>query len=217
MVKSHPSRNSSLLIQHNLKASQQVCQFLQEEIKVTNKITRRNFLKVSAVASGSILSWSGIQAILNPSAVHAESKHLITAGDEKIVPSACSLCGSGCGVLVRVANGRVVKLEGSPMHPVNLGALCPKGQASPELLYNPDRLTGPMKRIGERGLSNDITSGAGQWQSISWDEAIQMVTEKLQVTRDAGHPEQTALLHGETRGQQRSFFERFMQAIGSPN
>lgn len=52
-----------------------------------------------------------------------------------------------------------------------MGALCPKGQAAPELLYNPDRLAGPMRRRGERG--------AGRWDSLTWDEAVRLVAEKL--------------------------------------
>lgn len=83
------------------------------------------------------------------------------------------MCPSGCGTLTRVADGHAVKLEGSPMHPINLGALCPKGQAAPELLYNPDRLTGPLRQAGERGQ--------GQWKSISWDEAVDVAAAKLGV------------------------------------
>ncbi len=172
------------------------------------KVTRRDFLKLSAVTGGSALAWQAVQAALNASDVHAAGEsQLTTAGEEKIVPSVCALCGSGCGMLARVANGRVVKLEGNPMHPINLGALCPKGQAAPELLYNPDRLTGPMKR----------DRASGQWQSIAWDEATRLVADQLRAARESGHPERVALMHGETRGQQRSFFSRFMQAVGSPN
>ncbi|MFQ5408475.1 MAG: molybdopterin-dependent oxidoreductase, partial [Anaerolineales bacterium] len=126
-----------------------------------------------------------------------------------IVPTVCPLCPSGCGMLARVADGNLVKMEGSPMHPINQGVLCPKGQAAPELLYNPDRLTGPLRRAGARG--------AGEWESISWDEAVQLVADKLNALRDAGQPERAALLYGETRGQMRGFLQHFMAAIGSPN
>lgn len=173
------------------------------------KINRRDFLKLTAAAGSSALAWNGAQAFLNPKRALAFDGQLTTSAQDVIVPGICLLCSSGCGVLARVADGRVVKLEGNPMHPVNLGALCPKGQATPELLYNPDRLTGPMKRTSDRG--------AGKWQAISWDEAAQLVAGRLQATRDSGHPEGVAMMHGETRGQQRSFFQRFMQAIGSPN
>ncbi len=173
------------------------------------KLTRRDFLKLSSVAGGTALTWAGAQALLYPKSASGSAARLQTSAEDAVIPGVCDLCASGCGVLTRVADGRVVKLEGNPMHPINLGALCPKGQAAPELLYNPDRLKAPLKRTGERG--------AGQWQEISWDEAAQMVADQVQATRDSGNPEKVAFMHGNTRGQQRAFFSRFMQAVGSPN
>jgi len=175
---------------------------------MAEKFTRRDFLKIAATAGGSAAVIAGLESALDaPSALAANQGELITAGEERIVPGVCSLCSSGCGILARVADGKVVKLEGSPMHPINLGALCPKGQAAPELLYNPDRLTSPVKR----------DRASGQTTQITWDEAAQLVAEKIQAARDAGHPESVAMMYGDTRGQMRSFFERFMQMVGSPN
>ncbi|MBS1252494.1 MAG: Thiosulfate reductase molybdopterin-containing subunit PhsA [Anaerolineales bacterium] len=176
---------------------------------MTTPLTRRQFLKLTAVAGGSAAAMGGLQAVLNATPAGAEEGLLAPSGEEHIVPSVCLLCPSGCGVLVRVADGRAVKLEGNPMHPINTGSLCPKGQAAPELLYNPDRLTGPLRRVGERG--------SGEWEPITWDEAVQIVAQKLNDLRAAGHPERAACLYGETRGQMRPFIERFMQAVGSPN
>ncbi len=172
-------------------------------------LNRRQFLKLSAIAGGSAAVMGSLQAALNVTPVVAEEGVLKTSAKDDIVPSVCLLCPSGCGVLARVADGRVVKLEGNPMHPINQGALCPKGQAAPELLYNPDRLGVPLRQAGERG--------SGQWEPITWDEAIQTVAQKLASLRDAGQPEQAAFLYGETRGQMRPLIERFMQVIGSPN
>ncbi|GAB4539942.1 MAG: hypothetical protein Fur002_05910 [Anaerolineales bacterium] len=166
------------------------------------KLSRRDFLKVAAAGGGAAAALGGLQA-----AMAADPKQLITSAKDVIVPGVCSLCSSGCGTLARVADGKVVKLEGNPMHPINAGALCPKGQAAPELLYNPDRLTSPMKR----------DRASGQVAPISWDEAVTLVAEKIAAARDAGHPESIAMMYGDTRGQQRSFFARFMQAVGSPN
>lgn len=176
---------------------------------MAHPLSRRQFLKAGAVVGGSAAVMGGLQAVLGSNPAAAEEAVLLTAAEERIVPSVCLLCPSVCGILGRVAAGRLVKLEGSPMHPINLGALCPKGQAAPELLYNPDRLTGPMRRTGERG--------SDQWEPISWDEAVQRVAQKLSELRAAGHPEQAAFLYGETRGQMRPLIERFMQAVGSPN
>lgn len=174
-------------------------------------MSRRRFLRLAtgvAATAAALGSGRGLRYFLEDEAERTKLS-FETAENEKIVPTVCLLCPSGCGMLARVADGNLVKLEGSPMHPVNLGALCPKGQAAPELLYNPDRLTGPMRRVGERG--------AGQWESISWDEAAQIVTENLEDLRKNGRPERAALLYGETRGQMRGFLTHFMSAIGSPN
>jgi anaerobic selenocysteine-containing dehydrogenase len=173
-------------------------------------LSRRQFLKLSASVAGSAAVISGARSLFTSLTAEASTGGALqTSAEEKIIPTVCLLCPSGCGMLARVANGNLVKLEGSPMHPVNLGALCPKGQAAPELLYNPDRLTGPMRRTGERG--------AGQWESITWGEAIQTVAEKLNELRATRTPERTAVLYGETRGQMRPLLERFMAAVGSPN
>ena len=171
-------------------------------------LSRRQFLKLAASAAGSAAALGGMKNLYTAQGM-ADSSTLITSASEAIVPGVCLLCPSGCGTLTRVAGGNAVKMEGNPMHPVNLGALCPKGQASLELLYNPDRLAGPLQRTGPRG--------SGEWRSISWEEARGIVVDKLKKLRASGHPEQAAILYGEARGQLASFLERFFQVFGSPN
>ena len=174
---------------------------------MTHNISRRDFLKMGAAAAGSAAALGALKNVLSVQAAPQVPTSLQTASEEKIVASTCHLCSAGCGILVRVADGKAVKLEGNPMHPVNQGSLCPKGQAAPELLYNPDRLTNPMKRDRATGKTTLIT----------WDEAVKTVSQKLNDLRKAGHPEQAVLMHGDVRGQMRSFLTRFMQAVGSPN
>jgi len=176
---------------------------------MSNPLTRREFIKLTTAAVGSVAVIGGLQSLRKNQDVKITPSSLVTSTDETIVPGVCLLCPSGCGILTRVADGHAVKLEGNPMHPINQGALCPKGQAAPELLYNPDRLAGPMRRVGPRG--------AGEWESISWDEAVKSVSKSLNAVRQAGHPERAVLMHGEATGQLGSFLERFMQAVGSPN
>jgi menaquinone reductase, molybdopterin-binding-like subunit len=167
-------------------------------------LSRRQFLKVSAGVAGSAAAIGAARSLFTSLTAEAA---LQTSAEDRIIPTVCSLCPSGCGMLARVADGNLVKLEGSPMHPVNLGTLCPKGQAAPELLYNPDRITDPMQR----------DRSTGEWTEITWDEAIREVAQKLTDLRKAGTPERAAMLYGETRGQMRPFLERFMAAVGSPN
>ncbi len=176
---------------------------------MSNPLSRREFLVLAASAVGSTTALASLQRLLQNSDPASVDIRLITGEEERIVPGVCLLCPSGCGVVARVSDGRVVKLEGSPMHPINTGSLCPKGQAAPELLYNPDRVQGPLRRVGERG--------SGEWESLSWDEAAGLVAEKLADLREAGQPQRAALMFGEARGQLRSFLQRFMQAVGSPN
>ncbi|NOZ05631.1 MAG: molybdopterin-dependent oxidoreductase [Chloroflexi bacterium] len=175
------------------------------------KFTRRDFLKIGGSAAAAGAAATVINRTRGGTALaHPPSEfHFVAGGEETFVPTVCTLCPSGCGIVARVVDGRAVKLEGNPVHPINLGALCPKGQASLELLYNPDRIKGPMRRVGERGQ--------GGWEPINWETALQMVTDKLQSLRANGKPERFAFLYGETRGQMRPLIERFTQAIGSPN
>lgn len=174
---------------------------------MSNNVTRRDFLKMSVAAAGTAAAMGALKNVMIAQAATGFTTDIHTSANEKIVPSTCHLCSAGCGILVRVVEGKVVKLEGNPMHPVNQGSLCPKGQAAPELLYNPDRLTGPQKR----------DRSTGHLTRITWDEAIQLVSQKINGLRQAGHPEHAVLMHGDTRGQMRSFLTRFMQTIGSPN
>jgi anaerobic selenocysteine-containing dehydrogenase len=169
--------------------------------------SRREFLQMAGVVIGTSASLGAALNLVNQ--LKKGDTRYETTGSEEIIPTVCLLCPSGCGMLARVVDGNLVKVEGSPMHPINQGVLCPKGQAAPELLYNPDRLTGPIKRVGDRG--------AGEWEEITWYEAVQLVAQKLNDLRAKNHPERSAILYGETRGQMRSFFERFMAAVGSPN
>lgn len=132
---------------------------------------RREFIILTSVgaASTTLLSACG----------HPENKIIpVLIPDEEYVPgidywkaSACAMCPAGCGILVRTREHMANKIEGNPLHPVNQGALCARGQAGLQMLYNPDRIKGPMKRAGERG--------SGQFEEISWDEAINAAAGKL--------------------------------------
>jgi anaerobic selenocysteine-containing dehydrogenase len=176
---------------------------------MSRPLSRRQFFKVAGVTTGSAVVFASLQNLLGAQQVDAAQGQLFSGRHERIVPGICRLCPSGCGLLARVSEERVVKLEGNPMHPVNQGSLCPKGQAALELLYNPDRLTGPIRRIGEKG--------EGRWEPISWEQAIELVAQKLLALRASGFPHQAALMTGEGSGQLPAFLDHFMRVFGSPN
>ena len=168
-----------------------------------SKFSRRDFLKVgtAAVAAGAGIS------LLWPDAKPLAAEAGLLEGS--IVKTTCALCPSGCGLDVRVVNGKAVKVEGNPLHPLNQGVCCLKGQTSLEVLYSPERIQRPRIQKGKRG--------SGDWKEISWDEALGVVANKLIELREAGKPHSVALMHGELRGQMRQVVNRFMRAYGSPN
>ena len=83
----------------------------------------------------------------------------------------CRECSAGCGVLAKQREGRVIKLEGNPNHPVNRGGLCARGHSALQGLYDPDRLKSPM-----------VKEGSG-WRAVTWDEALAMAASKLAPAR----------------------------------
>ncbi|HSR58297.1 MAG TPA: molybdopterin-dependent oxidoreductase, partial [Candidatus Binataceae bacterium] len=129
-------------------------------------LSRRTFLKLAATA-GAAAAIPGCQ----PAA-----RHLIpyVVPDENVIPgvptfyaTTCNECPAGCGVVARVREGRVIKLEGNPADPIGQGALCARGQAALQGLYNPDRLRQPMLRQN------------GALQKVSWDDAEKVFNDHL--------------------------------------
>jgi len=113
-----------------------------------------------------------------------------------------------------VVDGRVVRLEGDDEHP-NGGVFCLKGKAAPELVYHPDRLNYPLKRTRPKG---DPDPG---WKTISWDEALDDIAERLRSVREQFGPRAIALAKGTGGGTSVSdaerWLSRFLNSFGSPN
>lgn len=127
----------------------------------------------------------------------------------KVVKTACELCHLSCGMNVYVDNGRMVKVEGMPEHPLNKGALCPKGLAAIDYAYSPDRLKQPLKRSGEKFVET------------SWSEALNAISTKLKeyaksygAKSVAGIIGMPILLGGHSTV---SLIRRFFDVYGSPN
>ncbi len=134
----------------------------------------------------------------------------IPVGIEKFVATVCQQCQGGCGALVRLIGDRPIKMDGNPSNPVSRGSLCPKGQAALQSHYHPSRIKTPLRRVGERG--------SGEWESISWDEAINTVTSRLRQIRVGDGPNTVAFMDGEeSEGLMKALIKRFMGAYGSPN
>ena len=117
-------------------------------------------------------------------------------------------CHGTCGVLAHVKNGKLVKIEGDPDHPWNQGRLCARCLAMTQYVYHPDRLTHPLKRVGARG--------EGKWQEISWDEAYDLIEQKLGKIREEFGPESVIFSMGTGRDIG-AWICMLAYAYGSPN
>lgn len=135
---------------------------------------RREFLKV--VGAGTGLAASGcatdIPEKLIPYVVQPDE---VVPGNAVWYTGNCNECSSGCGVLVRTREGRVVKVEGNPKHPINSGGLCALGQSSVQALYDPDRVREPLKR--EIGAS---------FAPASWRESVDVLADSISNSSEAG-------------------------------
>ena len=163
------------------------------------EIKRRDFLKaIGLTAAGALLPGCA-----------GETKKLIPyiLPDDEIVPgvanwyaSVCRECEAGCGIIVRVMEGRAKKIEGNPTHPLNRGKLCAMGQASLQGLYNPDRIRGPLQREGKRG--------EGKFKPINWDEGISRWVSELQK-----RPGGAVMISRPVAGTLAALFSEFMKGI----
>lgn len=129
-------------------------------------------------------------------------------GKTRQVATTCTLCPGGCGIRARIVDGHAVKLEGNRLHPVNRGRLCALGQAGLHLLYHPDRIPRPRRRIGGRG--------SGRFEEITWEDAARIVVEKLAPLVQAGEGQRIVACDG-SRGLATAVWARFLAALGSPN
>ena len=163
------------------------------------KFSRRTFLKVTGTATagisvaaampGKLLSWAD-----------APPEEL------KQVPTFCELCFWNCGLIAKVQNGKVVKVDGNPLSERGRGRLCGRGNAALGSLYDPDRLKSPLINIGKRGEP--------KWKKASWDEALGLIAQKMQAIKEKHGPEAVALFSHGTGG---GFWKHLLKAYGSGN
>jgi thiosulfate reductase/polysulfide reductase chain A len=154
---------------------------------------RRDFLKLAGAAGALVLGQRFVP--VGSGAISPPPR----APQGTWIPTACNMCGGQTGIRVFVAHGRVLKIEPNPDNPVGVAnvstdfwqwkntdgaAMCPKGNAGPMALYDPDRVKAPLRRTNPR-------KGPGEdpgWVTLSWDEALATIADRLRVLRDRGEP-----------------------------
>ncbi|WP_417838650.1 molybdopterin oxidoreductase family protein [Tritonibacter scottomollicae] len=125
---------------------------------------------------------------------------------DEIRKTTCYMCACRCGINVHMKEGKVAYIEGNRDHPVNKGVLCAKGSAGIMQHNAPSRLRAPLKRVGPRG--------SGEFEEISWDEALDIAQGWLEPLRK-DHPEKLAFFTG--RDQSQSFTSFWAQNFGTCN
>lgn len=162
------------------------------------RFSRRQFLKTLGVAGTAALTGcSKPVRLLIPYVIPPED---IVPGEATWYASTCRECPAGCGMLVKNRDGHLIKVEGNPQHPVNAGRLCPRGQASVQGIYNPDRYTQPIARDGQ----------GGPVRPVSWEEALRKAADGL---RGAGKKRVVFMSHLMT-GAEQDLAQRWVDALG---
>ena len=164
------------------------------------KPTRRTFLSLGA---GGLAAAAGGTLLRGSAHAHAT---LDPHTDAEVVRSVCEVCFWKCGIEAHRRDGRVLKIQGSPVHPLSNGRLCPRGTGGAGFSDDPDRLKKPLLRTGPRGSE--------RFAEVSWDEALGYIADKLQSVRKQHGPESLALFN---HGAGASWFRHLMLAWGSAN
>jgi len=127
-------------------------------------MNRRTFLKIAGMGSISLAAGCGPPEKNLFSLVHAPDD--MVTGKATWYASTCRECPAGCGILAKNREGRVIKIEGNPLHPINKGKICMRGQAALQAIYNPDRIKTPVLKEN------------GGWQPISFSKAQSILKDK---------------------------------------
>lgn len=188
-----------------------------ETIQKTSKqpLSRRRFLQ----ATGATAGVAGVAAqtnLLTLDKVHAQPASAAgpAVPETVITKSFCHQCPARCGIDVYTTNGRVHAIYGTLDNPISNGKLCPKGHYGQYLLYDPDRFKSPMKRTNPKKGRNEDP----KFVPITWDEALQIVANRLNALRDKGESHRFGLLFGRGWGAtDAGLFDSFGQLYGSPN
>ena len=122
----------------------------------------------------------------------------------------CDICNpqSHCGIDAYVKDGVLVKVEGTKENPHSEGTLCSKGNSNRQYVYHKDRIRTPLIQKGERG--------SGQFASVSWEEALDLIAHRLLQIRKESGPESVIFYSGYAKWM-RAFLKRLAHSFGSPN
>jgi molybdopterin-containing oxidoreductase family iron-sulfur binding subunit len=165
---------------------------------------RRDFLKIAGVGASAALADGCSGQSTDRLIPYLVASDNVVPGVPAYYATTCGACPAGCGLLAKTIDGRVIKAEGNPRHPINAGRLCARGQASVQSLYDPDRFRGPVGRTSN-----------GSWQPISWETAESLLVTKLRDTIGRGRGGAVAWLGGLQTGSMERLSGDLLKAVGS--
>ena len=165
-------------------------------------LTRREFLKIAAGATAATGFAPVVRSIVIEPFVHPPEEEI--PGQATWYASTCRQCPAGCGIIVRTINGRAKKIEGNPLHPLNRGKLCARGQAGLQVLYNPDRLKNAVRQSGGRG--------SRQFEPLYWPDALDLLRDKIATLSS---PERFAFLGGLMPSHTYRLTAHLLEALGA--
>ena len=134
-------------------------------------VSRRDFLKLTGATAvaGAVGGPAEAQAVERENRLNGAT----------VTTSICPYCAVGCGMLVYQKGGKVIQVEGDPEHPINQGALCPKGASLMQLVNSDKRVTKPRYRA----------PGASEWKEVEWSWALDEIARRVKKARDASFVE----------------------------
>src|SRR5918911_1912680 len=168
------------------------------------RATRRDFLRVlgaAGAATAAVGCSSDRVERLIPYLIQPDET---VPGVSTYYATTCRECSAACGVLLETRDGRTFKLEGTPDHPLNRGALCARGQAAVQGLYNPDRFRGPLIRRN------------GRLERATWDQAVQLMSQRLGELQSRGQAGNAVFINRHESGSFSTFLDGWLAAFGMP-
>lgn len=138
--------------------------------------------------------------VATPISISEPSSLCPDSSERQVVSGLCGVCPAGCAVKITIENGRICRTAPLKGHPQ--GVCCPRGTHAAEIIYSPDRLRYPLKRIGPRG--------AGHFVRVSWDEALDAIADQLKTIALQYGPQSVCMYTG------RGTFERSLWELLSP-
>ncbi|MGE5101049.1 MAG: molybdopterin-dependent oxidoreductase, partial [Deltaproteobacteria bacterium] len=166
-------------------------------------VKRREFLKVLGATSAAVAA-AGCSEETGKLIPYLVSPNQTVPGVARDYATTCRECSAACGGIAETRDGRAIKLEGNPDHPLNHGALCARGQSALQGLYNPDRFRTPMVNDG------------GAWKPITWDDAITRLSQGVAQARGGNRAAGAVFINQHESGSFPRFLDSWLAAFGMP-